>query len=332
MPVYIVTGKLGSGKSVAGVSKALEYLQSGKPVATNIDLQPEKVLPVTSRYRLIRLPDFPSADDLWSLQSGNDTTDEEKNGLLLLDEGAFLLNARNWGEKGRERIIEWFLMSRKFGWDVMILIQSGAALDKQVRESIGEHHVVCRRLDRIKVPIVSSLFEAVGMKGTFPKIFVASVRYGMGAHAPVVDHWWTVGAGIFAAFPTKQIYQRDTDNAVPAHCILDAFSLHGRYLTEWQLMKSKFIGYIVLSSTLAVGVGWLTRGMVNARSAPPSLAEKSEIIGYVSGPTGMAIALKSGDSFNSSVYGFQKGLVYAERGNVRYFEVPRSADGGSSAK
>ncbi len=39
MAVYVITGKLGGGKSIASVSKVRDYLNEDRIVATNIDLK-----------------------------------------------------------------------------------------------------------------------------------------------------------------------------------------------------------------------------------------------------------------------------------------------------
>jgi hypothetical protein len=310
MPVYVLVGKLGGGKTVTAVTRAMDYLRAGRPVATNIDLQPDKVLRATARYRLTRLPDFPTAEDMWDLGIGNETTDEEKNGLVVLDEGVFFLNARTWNDKGRERFIEWCVMSRKQGWDVMLLIQSFSALDKQVREMIGEHVVTCRRLDRVKV---------AGVK--LPRLFMASVRYGSGPNAPVIDRWLTRGTDIFAAFPTRQVF-RVGESSVGMHCMLDAWYLRGRFLTEWQIVKGKFWFLVVVFSLLAfLAGGGIHKAYVDHKS-PPSLPEKAEVIGYVITPSGVSVTLASGDSFFSSAFSFVAGVLRVEFNGFRYVEKP----------
>lgn len=310
MSVYLITGKLGSGKTVAAVSRALEYLRSGRSVATNIDLQPDKVFSATAHYRLTRLPDFPTAEDMWDLGIGNQTTDEEKNGLIVLDEGVFFLNARTWNEKGRERFIEWCVMSRKQGWDVMLLIQSLAALDEQVREMIGEHVVICRRLDRVKI---------AGIK--FPRLFMASVRYGSGPHAPVIDRWFTRGTDIFRAFPTRQVF-KSGESSVGTHCVLDAWHLNGRFLTEWQIVKAKFWVYVVFFSVLAFLAGGALHKLYVDRAARPAAPEKAEIIGYVIAPSGVSVTLVNGDSFFSSAFSFAASVLRVDFNGFRYVEKP----------
>ena len=102
MPVFIVTGKTGQGKGLCSVGLAMEYLSSGRPVATNMDLFPERFRDKYNRnIHIIRIPDYPTAQDLHNLGFGNDHPEnEDDNGLLLLDEGATWLNSRNWNQPG----------------------------------------------------------------------------------------------------------------------------------------------------------------------------------------------------------------------------------------
>ena len=54
MAVYVVTGKLGSGKTLVSVSRIQERLAKGCPVATNLDLKLHN-MPMVGRYAKIHL-------------------------------------------------------------------------------------------------------------------------------------------------------------------------------------------------------------------------------------------------------------------------------------
>lgn len=222
MTVYIVTGKLGSGKNLAAVGRIRQYLERGLPVATNIDLN----LPVLMRGRrkcgiVTRLPDFPSPDDLEGLGAVDNKSNEENNGALVLDECGVLLNAREWGDKGRQRIIDWMLHSRKLGWDVYLIVQSMTLLDKQLREALAELVVTVRRTDRIQIPLFGTLIRWLSggwLKGKLPRIHVCSVRYGFGPSSAHAETWTFRGDEFFGAYPTKQRFTRHYD-AGP-YCLL----------------------------------------------------------------------------------------------------------------
>lgn len=71
MAVYAITGKLGSGKGKASIDQIRRYLRAGKRVATNCDLFLEHLMPQRDRSTVIRIPDKPSAVDLYMIGSGN---------------------------------------------------------------------------------------------------------------------------------------------------------------------------------------------------------------------------------------------------------------------
>jgi hypothetical protein len=209
MPTYIVTGKLGGGKTLAMVGKMREYLEAGKPVATNVDLDLRKLLPkAPPKSMAIRLPDRPTAEDLDAIGSVHETGRDELNGALVLDECGTWLNARQWSDKGRQGLIEWFLHARKRGWDVYLIVQNISLIDKQLREVLGEYIVICRRLDRLRIPGVGRLINLLSLgliEGRMPQIHIASVRYGSGPSSMHADTWYFRGRDLYGAYKTVQV-------------------------------------------------------------------------------------------------------------------------------
>ncbi len=81
MAVYVVTGKLGAGKTLVAVGKIQDKIVSGCKVATNLDLRIHKLPRVgifAKTPNVVRIPDKPSLDDLLSIGKGNDSYDENK--------------------------------------------------------------------------------------------------------------------------------------------------------------------------------------------------------------------------------------------------------------
>jgi len=238
MAVYIVTGKLGSGKTLAAVGRIRDYLRRGARVATNLDINMPGFGNPMSRAWVHRLPDHPTRSDLDLLGTGQDGLDEEKNGLLVLDECATWLNSRDWSDKGRQAFIDWALHSRKLGWDLMLIVQDISTIDKQVRTSLAEFHVIVKRLDRLAIPFIGGFFKMFGMKVRPPKIHAAFVKYGTDIHAPISDRWLYRGRDLYTAYDTKQVFKHDqliNGVSVPNvgnHCTLSAWHLQGRYLTQ----------------------------------------------------------------------------------------------------
>lgn len=230
MTIYVTTGTLGAGKSLLAVSKMQEYLQQGRRVATNLDLNMEHLLPSKNRAaRVVRLPDRPTVEQLDALGLGADVLDEKRYGLLVLDELATWMNSRTWSDKSRQALIDWLVHSRKKRWDVIFLIQHANALDKQVREMLMEYQVRCRRFDKVKLPIISALGEFITFglwDGHLPRVHLGVVVYAQGgnaAHPLVTDRWFYLARNLYPAYDTEQVFS-------------DSYP-HGpfSYLTPWHL-------------------------------------------------------------------------------------------------
>lgn len=232
MAIYLISGKLGSGKTLSSVGVIRDALLSGRKVATNLDLNMEKVLPARfgrpggRACSAVRLPDKPDVVDLELLGEGNLSMDETKNGVIVLDELATWLNSRTFNDKSRMPVIDWLLHSRKYGWDVYFICQHLEQIDKQVRQSLVEYLVTCRRLDRIKIPFFGKLVQSMTagyLSGNLPKIHVAVVKYGTEQHAPIADRWIYRAHDLYAAYNTRQVFSDGYTSGVYS------------YLTPWHL-------------------------------------------------------------------------------------------------
>lgn len=216
MAVYIVTGKLGAGKTLLLIMRIMEYLKLRRRVAVNIDVRMDKLCKPHNKYsRLVRLPDLPSAEDLIGLGYGCDVYDEERFGGIFLDEAGVWLNSRDWNQGGRSDLLKFFLFLRKRRWDLWLCVQNVNVIDKQVRESIAEHVVYINRWDRIKVPFPFGLIGRVltlgRWKGRLPKMHQAIVKYGPKHNSPKVDDWYYKGEEFYGFYDTTQEYDRQYD-------------------------------------------------------------------------------------------------------------------------
>lgn len=202
MSVYIVTGNLGSGKSLFVASQIVDYVESGRRVACNFPLNISSLdYKVKYNTTINILPTLPTSEMLWNLGVGGES--EEKAGLLVLDEGALIFNSRTWNDKDRQKIVEFLINSRKLKWDVYIIIQHLAALDKQIREMIGELIIRCIRLDRIKIPL---------LKMAMPRIHVAIARYGTTPSSIVSERWVYRGnKKIYSLYDTATVFRNIED-------------------------------------------------------------------------------------------------------------------------
>lgn len=231
MAVYVVTGKLGSGKTLVAVGKIQDKIVSGCRVATNLDLKIHKMPRVgifAKSPDVIRIPDKPSIVDLEAIGIGNHSYDESNNGLLVLDECGTWFNSRSWADKERQAVINWFLHARKIGWDIIFLIQDLSIMDKQARVALAEHVVYCRRLDKITIPFIGSVYSLItGSKMPLPKVHIGIVKYGDSPNSMTVERWTYTGRGFYSSYDTKQAFSDSYEHS--SYSYLTPYLSHGRY-------------------------------------------------------------------------------------------------------
>lgn len=235
MAVYIVTGKLGGGKTLASVGRIVDALNQGRTVATNLDLYPERFKKKQNKtVRIVRLPDKPKRRHLEELGKGyeGEYKGEKHNGLIVLDECGTWFNSRTWNDKERGPIIEWFLHARKLRWDVIFIIQDIEMLDKQAKVSLAEHTVFCRRLDKLRIPFIGSLMKmATGWEPRPPQVHIGIVKYGTNSQSITVDRWWYRGRELFPLYDTEQAFVESDDGN---YTMLTPWHLVGRYEDKQQ--------------------------------------------------------------------------------------------------
>jgi len=216
-----ITAPPRSGKTLGAVDRIRDHLLRGRRVATNLNLNLDKMLPAGNRTAsVVRLPDRPSVADLDALGLGwHIKGDEENYGLIVLDECATWLNTREWNQPGRRELFNWFVHHGKCRWHVMFILQDIDSLDSQCRKSLIEYHVQVMRLDKQKLPVISALGTLLSLgvwNGYLPKIHRAVSRYIVGnpAHPPVNEQWFFRGVDLFDAYDTEQKITDDYPHGV----------------------------------------------------------------------------------------------------------------------
>ncbi|EIP8029150.1 zonular occludens toxin family protein, partial [Escherichia coli] len=158
----------------------------GHRIAANYPLDTEKMDPASS-HPVTVLPARPRPEDFWALGRGCDENEKERFGALFLDEVGTWLNGTSSGREYLE-YYKWFVQSGKLGWDVYIQVQDESAVDSKIFKSTGELIVRCRRLDRIRVPVVSDILELCmpdkfgdtgSRKGLLPHLISAKIYIGV---------------------------------------------------------------------------------------------------------------------------------------------------------
>jgi len=225
MAVYSVEGKLGTGKTKFCVWRAQEALEAGRRVASNVDLNTHILCP-RIRASYIRLPDKPSSFDLHAMGHGNpESYDEDKNGVLILDELGTWLNSRSFQDKDRAGLLDWLIHARKLGWDVYLIVQDAGMIDKQVREALIEYQCKCMRMDKVKIPLIGGLLKIIHPRlGYLPKFHLVAARVGQGQGAIVAERWSYRGTDLHAAYDTRQVFRADYPHAV--HSVLPPWDFH----------------------------------------------------------------------------------------------------------
>lgn len=207
MAVYSVEGKLGTGKTKFAVWRAQQAMLEGRRVASNVDLRTWVMCPRSS-VRYVRIPDKPTAFDLDAIGHGNpESYDEDRNGVLILDELGTWLNARSFQDKQRAGLLDWLIHARKLGWDVYLIVQDAGMIDKQVREALIEYQCRCMRMDKVRIPLVGGLLSAFSKRwGYLPRLHTVAARVGSGQNAIVAERWFYRGDELHACYDTRQVF------------------------------------------------------------------------------------------------------------------------------
>jgi hypothetical protein len=231
MTDYAYTGKKGTGKSKNIIRVARDtYFAEGRMVATNLDIYLEPMFGVQSKKTYIRVPDKPNDFDLLAAGHGNtDSYNEDKNGMLALDEMGVWFNTRSFADKGRAAVLEYLAHARKHGWDCFYIMQNVAQVDKQLRESFVEYVVRHTRFDKVKIPFVGGILCALfGKKaGYFPRFHTAVARLGCNPQDLKTDSAMFTGKDIEACYDTRQIFTTGYPHGT--YTVLSPWHLKGRF-------------------------------------------------------------------------------------------------------
>lgn len=221
MAVYSVEGKLGTGKTKFAVWQAQLAIAAGRRVASNVDLYLDRLAPKRQRSAYVRIPDKPTAHDLAAIGHGNpESYDEDRNGVLILDELGTWLNSRSFQDKSRPALLDWLIHARKLGWDVYLIVQDAGMIDRQVREALIEYQCKCLRLDKVRLPLIGGLLNDLfgGRVGYLPRMHLVAARIGAGQSAVVAERWAYRGDWLHHAYDTRQVFTAEYPHA--AHSVL----------------------------------------------------------------------------------------------------------------
>jgi hypothetical protein len=278
---FAITGPQGSGKSLITTRIVRDFLLDSKLVASNLDFYLDKLLPYWSKSYYIRLPDYVTANDLWAIGNATESPDQRNHGLLVIDELAVIANARDWKAENRTDLISYLRHARKHGFNTFYLSQDVESIDAQIRKSLVEHVVRCKRTDRINIPIISHLLKPLGINLKFPLLHIATVILGLEKRGLVVDRWIARGTEFYEGYNTNQKFTPDgfqyehvikyrytpspigllaveTNHVINSicnnmHSVLSAWHLKGRYFTKIDLLSlriKQFYPFLILAALI----------------------------------------------------------------------------------
>lgn len=321
----LIAGKRGSGKTLGALSMMRKYLVAGRTVATNLNIFIEHLVPAYVTTRFYRVADHPTSQDLEMLPLGNpylyrdetgevlmrDGFTEKKNGLLVLDELSTFLNSRDWQGTDRHKVLAWLVQSRKFGWDLLLITQHANQIDKQVREALIEVQGTVRRMDRIQVPLLSTLWKYFTNEPLhFPRIHFLALRYGFDANAPIADRWFWRGTDDYKAYDTLQKISPITGQQ-GVSTMLSAYDIKGKRMHKWDLRRQMAAGGLVIGLMMGFAGGWFGGRYQLPETLPETVDEAVTVKGVAEGGGIMSVVLSDGRT--AMVDAFK-----ADRTGVRY--------------
>ena len=148
MPIHLLTGIPGSGKSLMAVKMIHSNLKHKEFVITNFPVN------VKDKFKS-RLIYYSSGDDWWNYPSDliekirDIRKDTNKRITVYIDECQMLFDSRDWNRPGRRQWNEFFSIHRHLrNVDVILICQNDKLLDKKVRAFLEECYT-CRKISNL---------------------------------------------------------------------------------------------------------------------------------------------------------------------------------------
>lgn len=166
-----ITGTLGGGKSLCAVDMGMDRLARGGTVLSNIPMNRERLA------QWMRDEHGKHMDQSRLIEIGQESIDNFQDmavrgnaklpTMMLLDEAALDLNARDWKSRTDEEF-NFVVLARKLKIDLVFIAQDAADIDKQIRKKM-QKEIHCRSLmsmfDEVKVPLFVRVHYSIQLNG-----------------------------------------------------------------------------------------------------------------------------------------------------------------------
>jgi len=137
--IYVYTGTLGSGKSYHAMCEGLRKVNS-IPHRICVANFPIKAKNNRERERWVYRENL-IVDDLIKISFEQRIYGKEGHGLLIIDEAPLYFNSRTWDQdKDRKEWLKFFSLSRRFGYDIIMISQDLRMIDRQIR-TMAEYEI-----------------------------------------------------------------------------------------------------------------------------------------------------------------------------------------------
>lgn len=170
--ISYVTGVLGSGKSLYGARASARALLQGKVVASNVRFVPgweKRVLEHSPYYKFAGkhsrqkqrdelLRRYYYEPDFGRLLSARIRGKGQGRGLRVFDEAHNEINNREWEKENQKIMLKRFSLSRKRGWDDLVISQHMKNTDAAVRRISGIEIKMIDWKQLMRLPVIGTEF------------------------------------------------------------------------------------------------------------------------------------------------------------------------------
>lgn len=171
--IWLYTGTPGSGKSLHCAREIFWYVNRGKNVIANFDIN-TTLFKDSKKNGLVLSLDNSELDPQLLIDLALSYHKRSPSGhiiegqtVLIFDECQILFNCRTWQTNNRMQWATFFTQHRKYGYDIILITQYDRLIDRQIR-SVVEYEVIHRKASNFKtlgfllgLPFKGNLFIAI---------------------------------------------------------------------------------------------------------------------------------------------------------------------------